>query len=443
MMLAEACAYCADLLHLPATPDDDARALEALARWLVRFSPRVSPCLPHCIFLDVTGMERLFGGPAAVRQLVADALVAFGISAWIAVAPTPGAAWAIATFGRGSPPVVHDRDQMLQAVASLPPEALRLDGNVTVMLRRLGIDTMAALLRLPRNQLATRFDSIVLRRIDQLTGDVTEPLVFLEHQTPLRAAMQFEGAMENLETIHAAIQHLLKEVTAELTRRGQGARQLRVTLPRPYASPIERMIHLTRPARSVSGLLELIRFALEGVRADDRGDGFMGVRIDVVRSEPFIEEQSMLLGAEEKHAATEQAHLIERLHARFDGCMEWPALVESRMPERAMTCASVPSPQTCPPRRGARPTRLLREPQSLRVIVMPSEGLDGLPVSMTHANQVHRLPRARGPERIVGQWWDGRWKTRDYFDAEDETGRRYWLFRVVETGRWFLHGMFE
>ena len=64
-------------------------------------------------------------------------------------------------------------------------------------------------------------------------------------------------------------------------------------------------------------------------------------------------------------------------------------------------------------------------------------------MSFTDAGTVHRLPRARGPERIVGEWWNGRWKTRDYFDAEDEAGRRYWLFRVVETNRWYLHGMFE
>ena len=56
--------------------------------------------------------------------------------------------------------------------------------------------------------------------------------------------------------------------------------------------------------------------------------------------------------------------------------------------------------------------------------------------------KVHRLDHVRGPERITGQWWQGRSKTRDYFDVLDTAGNRYWIFRVAETGGWFLHGIF-
>ena len=56
---------------------------------------------------------------------------------------------------------------------------------------------------------------------------------------------------------------------------------------------------------------------------------------------------------------------------------------------------------------------------------------------------LHTVKHALGPERIAGQWWEGHHKTRDYFDVADETGQRYWMFRVQETGKWFLHGKFE
>jgi protein ImuB len=54
-----------------------------------------------------------------------------------------------------------------------------------------------------------------------------------------------------------------------------------------------------------------------------------------------------------------------------------------------------------------------------------------------------------GPERIAAPWWrrfDA--PTRDYFRAEDFSGRRYWLYREGLYGRetlrakWFLHGVF-
>jgi protein ImuB len=38
---------------------------------------------------------------------------------------------------------------------------------------------------------------------------------------------------------------------------------------------------------------------------------------------------------------------------------------------------------------------------------------------------------------------DPAWKagTRDYWRIEDDTGRRFWLFRDA-SGGWFLHGTF-
>jgi protein ImuB len=76
-------------------------------------------------------------------------------------------------------------------------------------------------------------------------------------------------------------------------------------------------------------------------------------------------------------------------------------------------------------------------------MVRPSDDRDGAPVSFTHDGRVRTIVHAVGPERIGGAWWLGRDKTRDYYDVEDESGRRWWLFRVFQTSRWFLHGTFE
>ena len=76
-------------------------------------------------------------------------------------------------------------------------------------------------------------------------------------------------------------------------------------------------------------------------------------------------------------------------------------------------------------------------------MVSPSDDRDGRPISITQDGKVRRVMHAVGPERIAGQWWEGHNKTRDYFAVEDEEGRRSWVFRVRETGRWFVHGEFE
>jgi len=56
------------------------------------------------------------------------------------------------------------------------------------------------------------------------------------------------------------------------------------------------------------------------------------------------------------------------------------------------------------------------------------------------------LTRAEGPERIALEWWRHHpadaLPARDYFRAEDETGRRLWLYRDAETAQWCVHGAF-
>ncbi len=55
----------------------------------------------------------------------------------------------------------------------------------------------------------------------------------------------------------------------------------------------------------------------------------------------------------------------------------------------------------------------------------------------------HRVARHWGPERIETGWWRGRAVGRDYFRVETAAGCRYWLFRRLRDGKWFLHGVFE
>jgi len=59
-----------------------------------------------------------------------------------------------------------------------------------------------------------------------------------------------------------------------------------------------------------------------------------------------------------------------------------------------------------------------------------------------------RLLREQPPERIAAPWWrHSGMPTRDYFRAEDFSGRRFWLYRAGlyradVPSRWFLHGVF-
>jgi hypothetical protein len=312
--------------------------------------------------------------------------------------------------------------------------------------------------------------------------------------------------VESLETVWEAFRRLLDQVIHELRRRGCGAKTLAVDFLPADAPVIRKTIHLSRPTRDAAGLMNLLKCACERVgegtvrrrdveterrrdgetrslrsgqaprRSDEategqrdgepekrrdegakrrrhevvegRREGFIGLVLCVAEFEPLGDEQLDLLDGESQVAELELDHLLERLRARLgEGGVLAARLAESHLPERV--CTFVPAEtkskinnlesRIAPPR----PLHLLPEPEEIRCMVSPSPDHQGRPLSFTWGRQVLRLTSASGPERISGMWWEGRNKTRDYFDVEETTGRRFWIFRVVETRRWFLHGVFE
>ena len=549
MTLTQARALRADVVHADYEPDRDRLAMEALGRWMMRFSPVVSlgaeepdhshvaraprPCLSgrytggapvprdHALFLDVTGSERVFNGFENLIKQLSDSLAAFGIRAHVAVAPTPGAAWALACSGKDG--TIIEPHQIESALDPLPIESLRIGDDAVAALRHLGLHSIGQVMHLPREVLPARFGPLLLRRIDQALGWIAEPLTPLEYRTTVEARLDWDGAIESLEAVWSAFQNLIGQVIDQLVRRGQGARRVEIELLRLHCPPIQKTIFLSRPSRDPVNLFNLFRCAIEDLqlpprersrlrgkpphaggrakrrpesswRADRSGaalhsargvteegskiddEGFSGLRICVPLCERLTDEQIALLEHEQYAGQIQLDRLIERLRVRLGNeAIVQPESVEAYVPENAWGAkdagtrgrgdaerkgkrsdAYVPSFSASPcPRVPAsplphvpvssacRPLHLLSLPTELRVMVTPSEDAEGYPAAFTHQGVVRSVVHCVGPERIAGRWWDGNDKTRDYFDVADPTGRRFWIFRVGETGRWYLHGTFE
>ena len=229
----------------------------------------------------------------------------------------------------------------------------------------------------------------------------------------------------------------------ELHRRGCGARRVEVECHRADKKIVRRTIALSRPSRDRKNLFNLVRCATENIDGGD--DGFLSIRLHVPLAERIDPEQIALLGGERYAGEIEFAKLIERLTVRLgDDAIVQPTLIESHVPERAWGVSSVftQSFVHSPECSSSRPLQLLPDPIEIAVMVTPSEDRDGRPILFRHRRDVHELRHAIGPERISGEWWRGHDKTRDYFDVEDAEGRRFWVFRVNETSRWYLQGMF-
>ena len=290
-----------------------------------------------------------------------------------------------------------------------------------------------------------------MRRLDQLTGVLVEPLTKLVNDPPITARIEFDAPVESLEDTWRILEELLSRVLVDLTRQNHGVRQLRMTFTPDsgWGLPtITRTIALSRPHCDRATLLNLIRCETERV---DHEHGFVRFQLDVTLHEPITKPQTQLFEQQAVEEKMELDRLLERQRVRLgETAVIQPQLIESHLPERAWRPAQNEAAIIVTTTLPRRPLTLFPTPIEIRVICEPSDDRTGEPRQLNWQGNVHRLTHAVGPERLAGEWWRGHRHTRDYYDVEDEAGRRFWLFRVLHTrsddaivARWFLHGRFD
>ncbi len=503
MAVAQALTIAPGLEVAEAEPASDADALRRLALWCHRVTPLASPDPAAGVWLDIAGCAHLHDTEAGLVHTLLARFARDGLHARAGVADTPGAAHALARFAAHEGPAFAAPGDQATAIAPLPVAALRLAPETEATLRRLGFAQVAHLARIPRAMLARRFGTLLCLRLDQAHGRAAEPLIPLP---PDRVLQQREAFLEPLLTAEAftiATQRLADALCAELERHGLGARQADLLFERVDHQVAAIRIGTARPTRDPRHLARLLTERLETV---DPGLGVEAMRLVVGLAEPLVWEQ-------QDGGATPQdtARLVDRLVNRLGPDRVYSAApVESAVPERMVgriapegfdTRAHMPTledpieltpgapgtlhvlrqsnlalapdedPPALPWRKPWQPTdakpahaepwpgrlqapaRLLHPPRPIQAIAaLP----DQPPVAFTWRRR-HRVRRADGPERVHLEWWaadptgdgtSGR-AVRDYFQVEDETGQRFWLFRNGDgldprSGdlSWFIHGLF-
>ena len=422
-------------------PSADAAALYRLAVWAQRFSPVVAVDEPDGLFLDVTGCALVWGGEDQLLRAVVDAMGRLGFAARVAIGPTFGCAWAQSHFGAERASLVSP-DGVRDALAPLPIAALRVDGVVATQLGEVGIDRVGDLLELPRSTLPARFGAELLLCLDQALGQAIETIEPIRPVPPPAVERVFDGPTDRVEAIELTVRELLGEVAGELERRSCGARRVDVELARSDLGPERLAVTLGRPNRDAKHLWQLLRPKLERAHL---GFGVEAVRVCAAVVGKIRHEQAECAGVAGDVSATEIerscGELLDTLHNRLgDGRVLRASLRESRLPERAfeMRDASDTESATVDSSMSDRPSVLFDRPSPAEVIALTPDG----PVHrLTWRGEEHGVTACVGPERIGGEWWRTADRTRDYFAVRDERGRWLWLARGVESGRWFVHGV--
>lgn len=385
-------------LHFPSLGEG---TLESLAAWTCQFTPRVSLEPPQALVADIEGSLRYFGGAATLLRALREGLHELGIEGSLALAATPRAALWRARGGGGR-------------LEELP---LSVMGGEQAFFSSIGVSTVGALLRLPREGLAKRCDRRILEDLDRACGALPEPREFFVPPPRFCATLELAAEATHAEGLLFAARRLLLQLEGLLAARQEGIRRFELVLLHRKGKSTAVEVGLSAVARDAERFLQLLR---ERLAALPLAQPVEALRL---QAEDFVPLHGRSAGMFGDPAAEEElwVRLLERLRARLGReSVHGLATHPDHRPEYAWRSVEPGEwdPRQ-PPATGLRPLWL----------VEPARRVDAAQFALL-----------AGPERIESGWWDGDDAKRDYFVARGADGSMAWLYR--EAGEWFLHGLF-
>ncbi len=384
---------------------------------------------------------------------------------------TIGAAWGLAHFSPGRLIAEGTEDAALR---QLPVAALRLEAGQVENLKQFGLRQIGQLYERDRRALQARFGVSLLLRLDQALGWLEEKLVprlpLAEHFVERRFAEPIGLIEDVLMTAH----DLAITLSLRLEQEGAGAQSFHLFIYRVDHKVMTLSVNAARATRDPEHISRLFAYRSERLNGEyDAGFGIDMIRLAASSIGPLDIVQIGAFGSDDG-AAT-----LDGLYDRMSSRLGPLAVVRSKpvntyIPEQVIKLEPAIAPSASlpdmPPMTALRPLRLL--PQPSRSASSPKCPMRRRP-GMIWRRVGYRFVKSSGPERLGAEWrqsaarlkltadtvakaalpdntiryFEEGEETRDYYIAEDDGGRRFWLFRlglfgIAETPHWFLHGFF-
>jgi len=472
---------------------------DALMRIACDFSPRIERQAGGSIVLDVAGLERLLGEPAAIAAELARAGAPH-----VAVAGSQTAAILLARLRPGVTVAVEEPEAALRDVpvailqqllaertaAAAPARTHRAAGADASavngdrpfdVLRRWGVTTLGELAALPAPDLSARLGpgGVAIQRLAR--GIDPRPLVPDPAVPRFAGSFELEWPLDALEPLSFVFARVLEPIVAALERADRGAVALRLDLRLTDRTSHVRRLQLPAAMRDPRVLRTLLLLDLESHPPPAAVDV---VSLEVDPAPARIVQYSLLERAVPSPETL--ATLMARLGAlvgetrcgspvlldshRPDGFEMGPVGIQeigrrinSQFPTANSHSAQVPAPgresgagrwalglgswkwgvgngeltHTIP----TLTLRRFRPPLAVRVTVEK-----GRPVRVAidrRGMPGGAVQQAAGPWRSSGGWWEtARWN-RDEWDVALGDGALCRLFRDRDRGSWFLEGIFD
>lgn len=396
--------------------------------------------------------------------------------------------------------------QEMNELKPLPVASSRLSLKDLEILLHLGIRSIGQLLSLPVEDLPSRLSPSAVVRIQQL-HDVSEEFITpLPEANPVAALWSGEQPATTLADHQYVFKYLCEQITEQLERRRVACTSVACEFRCLDGSLVPLIGNVVKPTQSAELLHDVLCLRIESAINEanfaaaqkprtgnldvevtwESGElaslAFIPVRAVAITATtvpiPSARQRDLFSPTEHIVPEEELARLIGRLSNRLGA--DSVVTVETRpdpRPEHALqhhpvlsvdgtsnghvrqtqldaTLRRLTEPGTHvqisdePVHVPIRPLRLLETPlplpvplPTLQASVAPRRS--GFPTTAIVNGQHESLIRFHGPERFQTGWWTDFPCHRDYFRVETQLDSLLWIFREIQTNRWFLHGIFD
>lgn len=439
--------------------------LSLLVAWAKRFSPLVTVenstngqeakgYRANAIHMDVSGSLRLFKGQKRLFNRVLKGIRQSTVHASIAMAPTLGCASALAQFCPSESieaRLITRREDIKEALKDLPIQALRISEKTNELLREVNITRIGHLYTITRSALLDRYGLELATRLDQALGFQDEIIEAIKTPSLIKKTFLFSSPVQQRDAITKACSKLLQEIIRELNEKYEKASSLLLALKEEHStSSLESSLRTPM-------LIKRIRLSIPSMNEQHLWK-LLEQQIEALSLQSPIEQVSLIV-AQTEHVRAERLSYFEQAQApkadaRFGEFLDTVIqelgkrkvlqlkTKESHIPEQAFCYREVGGKVLDPSLTQAkRPSVLFYRPHPIAAMALLP---DSPPFLVRWKNTRFQIETGIGPERITPEWWaEGEQlpETRDYFRVQLQSGLWLWIYRELETNKWFVHGI--
>jgi protein ImuB len=477
MTVAQARALMPELIVMQPSGAAEEAAAAALLDAAESLSPVVETGARGCVWLDLTGVERLHRRTGGVDDPEADAeqelaneiarrVQRIGLAAAVGIAANKELAQMAAQCG-GSRVIPPGRER--EFLDWLPLDLMDLGSGaeadeLELRFKRLGIRRLGDLARIDSHAIGGRMGEpgVRLARLARGEGSSTvrarpRPELFIE-------ALELEYGIENLAPLSFVLHTMLQRIGTRLALRGLVAGDLTLSLGLADRRRDERRVAVAAPTAEVRALLMLLNLSLE---KSAPAAAIETIRLTVEPRMPRPAQHDLFLPPAPAPDRLEAA--IARIAAlcgpdRVGTLM--PA--DSYRPEAVRVASFAPPPATDQAAPRGQNGGIVR--MALRTI-RPAEEIEMMcrretPEFARGKNISARVIAIAGPWRRQGEWWamtasaneggesnnphTAVWQAgapaafaRDYYELALADGGVYRMYRDHYSGKWFVDGVYD